>query len=175
MTENQPPNLRHLFYPKCPYNDSVLQLVLKLSLMAFGTVGLTFLNRWIAVVYLLYFIVFFFVAMPVKHCQYCYYKVKEPTIDKKEGKTIMKLLPVDTWKESYLQKHVDCGKKWGFNFFILWLGPPVLIGISLFLNFSIGALISLLGFIGVLTVMIIYMKKKVCPTCAIMEECHTSF
>ena len=37
------------------------------------------------------------------------------------------------------------------------------------------ALISLLGFIVVLAVMLIHAKRKVCPTCAIMDECHTAF
>jgi membrane protein YdbS with pleckstrin-like domain len=126
-------------------------------------------------VYLIYFVVFFFWAMPVKHCQYCYYKVKETTIDKENGKPIVKLLPKDKWKESYLNKHVACGKKWGFNFFILWFLPIVLISISLFLSFSIFALISLIGFIVVLAVMLIHMKWKVCPTCAIVDECHAAF
>ena len=152
---------------KCPFNNSVLQVVLRLALMVIGTVGLYFLNVWVAVVYLIYYVAFFFLAMPLKHCQYCYYKVKETTIDK-NGKTIVKLLPKDEWKESYLKKHVDCGKKWGFNFFILWFLPIFLIGISFFLSFSIFALISLIGFIVVLAVMLIHMKWKVCPTCAIV-------
>ena len=161
-------------FPKFPFNKSVLQLV-KLALIALGTVGLYFLNLWIAVVYLIYSVVFYFLAMPLWHCQYCYYKVKVTAIDRKTGKTIVKLLPVDKWKESYLKKHVDYAKKWGFNFFILWLAPIVLIGISFFLSFSIFALMSLIGFIVVLVVMLIYMKRKVCPTCAIVDECHASF
>ena len=160
---------------KCPFNRPVLQKVLRLCLMALGTAGLYFLNIWVSVVYLIYFVVFFFWAMPVKHCQYCYYKVKETTIDKENGKPIVKLLPKDKWKESYLNKHVACGKKWGFNFFILWFLPIVLIGISLFLSFSIFALIALIGFIVVLATMLIHMKWKVCPTCAIVDECHASF
>jgi len=155
---------------KCPFNTSVLQIVLRLVLMVLGTVGLYFLNLWVAVVFLIYYVAFFFFLMPVKHCQYCYYKVKETT---KDGKKC--LLPKDQWKESYLQKHVDCGKKWGFNFFILWFLPIVLISISLFLSFSIFALISLIGFIVVLAISLIHMRWKVCPTCAIMEECHAAF
>jgi hypothetical protein len=161
-------------FPKCPFNKSVLQLV-KLALIALGTLGLYFLNLWIAVVYLIYSVVFYFLAMPLWHCQYCYYKVKVTAMDRKTGKTMVKLLPVDKWKESYLKKHVNCAKKWGFNFFILWLGPIVLIGILFFLSFSIFALMSLIGFIVVLVVMLIYMKRKVCPTCAIVDECHASF
>ena len=34
------------------------------------------------------------------------------------------------------------------------------------------SLLSLIGFNVVLAVMFIHMKWKVCPTCAIMDECH---
>ena len=158
---------------KCPFNRSPLQVVLRLVMMVFGTMGLYFLNIWVAVVYLIYYLVFFFLLMPIKHCQYCYFCVKETTIE--NGKTIKKLLPVDKWKESYLKKHVACGKKWSFNFIILWFLPIVLIIISFFFNFSIFALISLIGLIVVLAVTLTHMRWKVCPTCAIMEECHSSF
>jgi len=160
---------------KCPYNRSVLVWVFRLGLMVFGTVGLTFLNIWVSVVYLIYSVAFNFLAMPLKHCQYCYYNLNETTIDKKKGKTIVKLLPINKWKESYLKKHVDCGKKWGFTFFILWLLPIGLIGISFFWNFSIIALLSLIGFIVVLAGMLLYVRWKVCPTCAIVDECHAAF
>ena len=33
----------------------------------------------------------------------------------------------------------------------------------------------LIGFIVMLVVMFIHMKWKVCPTCAIMDECHAAF
>ena len=155
---------------KCPFNTSAFQIVLRLVLMAVGTVGLIFFNVWVAIAYLIYYVAFFFLLMPLKHCQYCYYKEKEITIDGKEG-----LLPLDKWKESYLKKHVACGKKWEFNFFILWLLPIVLISISLFLSFSIFALIFLIGFIVVLATMLSHMKLKVCPTCAIVAECHAAF
>ena len=160
---------------ECPPTKSVLQLVFRFGLMAFGTVGLIFLNLWVSLGYLIYSLGFYVLAYPLKSCQYWYYKVKETTIDRKKGKTIGKLLPIDKWSESYLQKHVDCGKTWGLNFFILWLIPIVLIGISFFLSFSRFALISLIGFIVVLVVMAIHMKRKICPTCAIVDECHTSF
>jgi membrane protein YdbS with pleckstrin-like domain len=168
-------DLRHLFYPKCPYNNSIILLVLRISQIALGTVGLSVINVWVAVVYLLYSVVFNLLAWPVKHCRYCYYKVKEFTVDKKNGKTSLTLLPIDEWKKSYLEKHVACGKKWSKNLFVLWLGPIVLIGISFFLDFSIFALISLISFIGVLAVTLIYTRWKVCPTCAFMEECHAAF
>ena len=159
---------------KCPYNKSVLVWVFRLGQMVFGTVGLTFLNIWVAVMYLLYTFVFTFWAWPVKHCKHCYYNVT--TMYKKHGKTIMKLLPIDEWKESHLKKHVDCGKKLFPPLgILLWLLPIVLIGISFFWNFSIIALLSLIGFMILLAVMLLYVRWKVCPTCAFMEECHASF
>ena len=48
---------RNLYFPKCPYNNSVFQWVLRLGLLVLGTVGLTFLNLWVAVAYLTYFVV----------------------------------------------------------------------------------------------------------------------
>jgi len=161
---------------KCPYNKSVLLWVFRLGLMVLGTVGLIFLNIWVAVMYLLYTIVFSFWAMPVIHCKYCYYNVTETTIDEKNGKTVMKLLPIDEWKESYLKKHVKCAKK-SFPplYILLWLLPIILISISFFVNFSIIALLSLIGFIALLTITLLYTKWKVCPTCAFVDECHSSF
>ncbi|MFX1393342.1 MAG: hypothetical protein ACFFAH_07190 [Promethearchaeota archaeon] len=158
---------------KCPFYKSGFQWVLRLVLMVLGTMGLYFLNVWVAVAYLIYYILFYFLLMPLKHCQYCYYRVKETTTE--GGKTISKLLPKGKWTECYLKKHVACGKKWGFSFIILWLLPIVLIIISFFLNFSIFALICLIGFVGVLALSLIHMRWKVCLTCAIMEECHSSF
>lgn len=161
-------------FPKCPYNKPILQLI-KLALTALGTVGIYFLDLRIAVGYLICSLLFFFLAMPLWHCQYCYYSVKKTGINPENGKTAVELLPVDQWKETYLEKHVTCAKRWGFMFFILWAGPIVLITVSLFLNFSVFALISLIGFIIALTAMILYTKWKVCPTCAIMEACHDAF
>ncbi len=159
-------------FPKCPFYRSALVMVLTLALIVLGTIGIYFLNLWAALVYLIYSTVFYFLAMPIRHCQYCYYKVKETT---KEGETIAKLLPLDEWKESHLQKHVVCAKRWGYNFFTIWLIPIILIVISFFLNFSIFALISLFGFLVVLGVNFLYMRRKVCTQCAIMEACHASF
>ena len=176
MTEvQQTLNLRHLFYPKCPYNNSVIVLVFRVSLIAFGTVGLIFFNVWVAGVYLIYYVWFNLLVWPIKHCQYCYYKVKESTVDGKTGKNTLALLPVDEWKETYLEKHVACAKKWFFHSYILWLGPIVFIPISFFLDFSVFALISLIGFIVVLAGTLLYVRFRVCPTCAFMEECHAAF
>ena len=160
---------------KCPYNKSVLNWLFRLGMMVFGTVGIYFLNLWVAVVYLIYYVVWSFLLMPLKHCKNCYYMVKETTTNEKTGKTSVNLLPKEEWVESCLEKHVACGKKWGFNFFISWFAPIVLIIISFFFNFSIIALISLIGFIGSLAGSIIYVRYKICPRCAIIEECHEAF
>ena len=168
-------DLRSLFYPKCPYNNSVLVSVLRLGLIALGTVGISFFNIWVTVVYVVYSAAFNLLALPIKHCQYCYYEVKEPKVDWETGKATLTLLPVDEWNETFLQKHVACAKKWFFHSYILWLGPIVLIDMSLLLNFSLFALISLIGFIGVLAGKLLYVRWKVCPTCAFMDECHAAF
>jgi len=171
---NQSSNLRHLFYPRCPYNDSVIVLIFRIGIITFGTIGLSFLNVWVAVVYLLYSVVYNALIWPIIHCQYCYYKIREPTIE--IGKTVLKLLPIDDWKESYLPKHVACGKKWGSpNIMLLWFAPIVLISISFFLNFSPFAVVALIGFLIVLVANGIYIRRKVCTNCAFMEECHSSF
>ncbi len=146
-----------------------------LVLIALGTLGIYFLSLWIAVAYLIYSILWYFFIMPIKHCQYCYYRVKETTIDRKKGKPIEKLLPLDKWRESYLPKHVGWEKKITFFLAIIWLLPILLIVISFFLKFSIFALISLIGFIAVLAGNFFYMLRKVCTTCAIQKECHSSF
>ncbi|UCG70013.1 MAG: hypothetical protein JSV09_03075 [Thermoplasmata archaeon] len=172
MVEEQESKLFFLgIFPKCPFYYSALHMVLMIGIMVLGTLGLTFLNLWIAMVYLAYFIVFYFLVMPLIHCQHCYYRV----VETKEDKTVKKLLPLDEWRESCLKKHVECGKKWGFNFFISWFLPIILIGISLFLSFSTMALIYLIGFIIVLAVMLIHMRWIVCPKCAIVNECHAAF
>ena len=112
--------------------------------------------------------------MPLWHCKYCYYNVA--TTDKKNGKAVMKLLSVEEWKELYLKKHVHSGKKLFPPLgLLLWLLPIVLIGISFLVNFSIVALLSLIGFIVMLALMLLYVRWKVCPTCAFMEECHEAF
>jgi membrane protein YdbS with pleckstrin-like domain len=162
-------------FPRCPFYKSALLMVLTLILIALGAIGIYYLNLWAALVYLIYSTVFYLVAMPLWHCQYCYYKVKETTKERNSGETIEKLLPLDQWKESYLEKHIGCAKKWGYNFFIIWLIPIVLIVISFFLNFSIVALISLIGFVAVLGGIYGYMRRKICTKCAIMEECHAAF
>lgn len=175
MVEEQNSKLFFLgIFPKCPFYKSVQAVLIILVLIALGTVGIYFLNLWAAVGYLIYSILFYFLVMPLTLCKYCYYKVKETTIDRKKGKTIEKLLPLDKWRESYLKKHVG-QKNWVVFMTIVWFLPIVLIVISFFLNFSIFALISLIGFIVVLVGNFFYMLRVKCPTCAIRDECHSSF
>ena len=161
-------------FPKCPFYNSVQTILIILALIALGTVGIYFLNLWAAVGYLVYSILFYFLAMPLTICKYCYYKVKETKKDRETGKTIEKLLSIDKWRESHLKKHVG-QKNWTGLMTIVWFAPIVLTVISFFLNFSTFALISLIGFIVVLVGNIFYMLKKKCPKCAIREECHSSF
>jgi hypothetical protein len=174
MVEEQKSKLFFLgIFPKCPFYKPVPVLII-LVLIALGTWGIYYLDLWAAVAYLIYSILFYFLAMPFTICKYCYFKVKETTIDKEKGETIEKLLSLDKWRESYLKKHVGQGG-WTVFMSIIWLLPIVLIVISFFLNFSIFALISLIGFIFVLVGNFFYMLKKKCPTCAIQDECHSSF
>lgn len=143
--------------------------------MGFGTVGLSFFNVWVSVVYLSYSLLFFFLLMPSKHCRYCYYAIRDRSADRNEENLDARQLSVAEWKKSYLKKHVECGKRWGLNLFILWLAPIVLMVISFFLDFSILALVSLIGFMAALGMIAVDMRRRVCPTCAIRDECHASF
>ena len=161
-------------FPKCPFYKSVQNILIILVLISLGTLGIYFLNQWVAIGYFIYSMLFYFLAMPFTICKYCYYKVKETKIDNETGKTVEKLLSVDKWSESHLKKHVG-QKNWTGLMTMVWFGPIILTAISFFLNFSIFALISLIGFIVVLVGSIIYLLKKKCPKCAIREECHASF
>ena len=161
-------------FPKCPFYKSIQNILIILVLISLGTLGIYFLNQWAAVGYFVYSMVFYFLAMPFTICKYCYYKVKETKKDNETGKTVEKLLSVDKWSESHLKKHVG-QKNWTGLMTIVWFGPIILTAISFFFNFSIFALISLIGFIVVLVGSIIYLLKKKCPKCAIKEECHASF
>jgi len=176
MTEEQKSNLSYLgIFPKCPFYKSVQAVLIILVLIALGTMGIYFLNLWAAMLYLLYSIVFYFLVMPLGLCKYCYFKVKETTIDKDTGETIERLLSKEKWSELYLPKHVICGKKWTWALVIVWFLPIVLIVISFFVSFSIYALLSLIGFIVVVVGNFFYMVKVKCPKCPIVDECHSSF
>jgi len=173
MVEKQDSKLFILgIYPKCPFYASLQALLIISALIALGTVGIYFFNLWAAVGYLIYSILFYFLLMPLTMCKFCYFKVKETTVEK--GKTVEKLLTVDKWRESYLKKHV-AQKNWVIFMVIVWFLPIVLIAISFFTNFSIFALLSLIGFIIVLVGNYFYMLRVKCPKCAIKEECHSSF
>ena len=113
--------------------------------------------------------------MPFTMCKYCYYKVTETTIDKKTGKTIKKLMSIEKWRESSgIEKHVG-QKNWTYCMSVIWILPIVLIIISFFKDFSIFALISLIGFIAALVGNYYYLLRKKCPTCAMKEDCHSAF
>ena len=174
MVEEQKSKLLFLgIFPKCPFYKPVPVLII-LILIALGAWGIYYLNLWAAVGYLIFSILFYFLVMPFTMCKYCYYKVKETSIDKEKRKTIERLLSVDNWREAYLHKHVG-QKNWTVFMTTVWFLPIVLIVVSFFLNFSIFALISLIGFIVVVVGNWFYMLRVKCPSCAIQEECHSSF
>ena len=175
MVEEQKSKLFILgIFPKCPFYKP-LPLVFIVVQTILGTLGIYFLNLWVAIVYLIYAVSWYFLVQPIVHCKYCYYKSTETKIDDKSEKSIEQLLPKEKWLESCFEKHVDCGKKWSPVMMISWFLPMILIGISLFLNFSIIALITLIGFVCVVATGLAHMRWKVCPTCAFMEECHAAF
>ena len=174
MVEEQKSRLFFLgMIPKCPFYKPVNELII-LVLLALGTWGIYYLNLWVAMGYLIYSILYYFLVMPLTICKYCYFKVTETIEDKEKGKPVMKLLSVDKWSKSHLHLHVG-QKNWTGLMTLVWFGPIILTIISFFLNFSIFALISLIGFIVVLVGSIFYLLKKKCPKCAIREECHSSF
>jgi len=173
MVEEQKSILLLGIFPKCPFYKPVPVLIV-LVLIALGTWGIYFLSLWGAIAYLVYSFLFYFLVMPFTMCKYCYFKVKATTTDKENAKTIEKLLSVDEWSESHLHKHVG-QKHWAWLMFIIWFIPVVLIVISFFRDFSIFAVISLIGFITVVVGNYFYMLKVKCPTCPIKEQCHSSF
>jgi hypothetical protein len=176
MSEEQNSKLFFLgIFPKCSFYKSIQAMLIIIALIAIGTVGIYFLNLWAAVGYLAYSIGYYFLAMPLTLCKYCYFKTTETTIDRDTGETIVQRLPLDKWRESYCQKHIEQGKRWTWTMSIVWLLPIVLIVISFFLSFSIYALISLIGFIVVLVGNFFYMIKKKCPSCPIVDDCQAGF
>jgi hypothetical protein len=160
-------------FPKCPFYKP-LPLLIVIVLVSLGTVGISFLNYWAAVGYAVFSLVFYFLVMPFTTCKFCYFKVTESEVDEETGKTTEKLLSVEQWSKSHLHLHVS-QKGWAFVMAIIWFAPIVLIGISFFLNFSIYALLSLIGFLGMLVGNYFYMLRIKCPTCPIQEQCHSSF
>ena len=161
------------FIPKCPFYKPVPVLII-FVLIALGTWGIYYLSLWAAVVYVIYSLFFYFLVMPFTMCKYCYFKTTETTTDQENGKTTKNLLTVDKWSESHLRKHVG-QKHWVWFMFIVWMLPIVLTIVSFFMNFSIFAVIALIGFIAVVVGNYFYMVRVKCPTCPIQEECHSSF
>ena len=166
MGKSQNSELLYLgIFPKCPFYKSLQTILIILVLITIGTIGIKFFDSWIAVGYFVYSMLFYFLIMPFKVCKYCYFKVKQTTVDEETGKTVEKLLSVDEWSQKCLKKHVG-QKNWAGLMIILWFAPIVFTVISLFLNFSIFAPITLIGFIAVLIGNYLYMIKVKCPKCA---------
>lgn len=175
MNEENKTRLTFLgIFPNCPFYKPVNQLFV-IAALAFGTWGAYYLNLWAAIGFGIYAILYFYFIMPIWHCQFCYYKVYESEIDANKRKPSKKLLSVEKWTESYLAKHVKCGKNWGINFTIILFTPIILIIISFFLSFNYLAIIALVGFIASIALLVLYMKKKTCEKCPIKEDCHSSF
>lgn len=141
---------------KCPAAASKSRFFLNLLMVALGAGGLYFLSVWVSVVYLVAFFAFFFVVMPMTACRYCYFRT-----DASLGE----------WKEEYLQQHSDNMKKWGTGIFFIWGIPVVGIIASLFVNFSIVAVICLVGFVAILSVLPVHLNRIICAHCAILEVC----
>jgi hypothetical protein len=112
--------------------------------------------------------------MPLTICKYCYFKVKDTTIDKEQVKTTEKLPSIEKWRKTLLHMHVG-QKNWVWLMLLIWLLPIVLIIISFFTNFSYLAIISLVVFFASLVGNYLHMVRIKCPSCAIREECHSSF
>ena len=149
--------------PKCPFYRPVRLLII-LALIVIGTWGISFLNIWASVLYLIYSILVFGLILPLTICRYCFYKTKMDI-----------QFSVAKWRELYLNKWILQGKIVRILMGIVWLLPMGLIFISFLVNFSFFGLLSLIGCIAVLGGNVIYMNHRVCSTCAIKDECHSSF
>jgi len=117
-------NLTYLgIFPKCPFYRPIRLLII-LAMIVIGSWGISFLNIWASVSYIIYSILIFGLILPLTICKYCYYKT-------------MKSLEfsVEKWRELFLKKWVSQGKNARIFMGIIWLLPIVLISISFFLNF----------------------------------------
>ncbi len=112
--------------------------------------------------------------MPLTICKYCYFKVKDTAIDKKQLKTTEKLQSIEKWSKTLLHMHVG-QKNWVWLMLLIWLLRIVLIIISFFTNFSYLAIIALVVFIASLVGNYLHIVRIKCPSCTIREECHLSF
>lgn len=142
---------------ECPATASKSRFGLNLVMIVLGAVGLYFLSIWIAALYVVFFLVYFFVIMPVKACRYCYYRSGDITLEE--------------WKEKYLDLHANCMKMWGVGIFVIWGAPIVGILISFYTNFSIVALLCLIGFVILLFVSNRHLRESICSQCAMLEVC----
>lgn len=174
MEKEKKSKLFYLGYvPKCLFYKPI-NLLIYLVLIAFGTWGSYYLNLWAAVAYPIYSLLFLFLIMPLTMCKYCYFKVKETTVDEEKGKSVEKLMTVNNWGKSHLHKHVG-QKYWVWPMMIIWVLPIVLTIISFFRNYSYLAIIALVGFILSLIGYFLYVTQIKCKACPIKEECHSSF
>lgn len=163
-------------FPRCPFYNSFVAVSIILVLIAFGTIGIYFLNRSLAIAYLVYSISWYFLAMPFVMCKYCYFNLKETTTHQATGKTVDVLMPIHRWREiDGIAKHASRGKKTTIFMAVIWLAPLVLISMSFFRGFSFFALLALIAFAIVLVGNYYYMLRVKCPTCAIKDECHAAF
>ena len=161
-------------YPRCPFYKTVPVLII-LVLITFGTWGIYYLNLWAAGIYLIFSLGWYFVVMPFTLCKFCYYRAKETVVDQESGVMFEQLMSVEKWREmNGIAMHVGQAK-WTYCMSAIWLLPIPLIIISYFVNFSIFALVALIGFIAVLVGNYYYMLRVKCPTCAIREDCHAAF
>jgi 4-hydroxybenzoate polyprenyltransferase len=166
MTNSKNSKLLFLgIYPKCPFYKP-LPVFIILVLISFGTWGIYYLNFWVALGYLIYSMAFYFLLMPFTMCKYCYFKVKETVEDDKSS--------VENWAKSGLHLHVG-QKNWTWAMFIVWALPMVLTIVSFFIDFSVFAVIALIGFVALVIGNYLFMVRVKCPSCPIREECHSSF
>ena len=141
---------------KCPAATSRSRFLLNVVMVALGAVGLYYLSIWVSLAYIAGFVLFFFVVMPLKACQYCYFRTDEP---------------LEEWKEKNLQMHAESMKKWGSAIFLIWGVPIAGIVISFFFNFSAIALVCLIGFVALLSVSSMQLNRSICAQCAILDVC----
>ena len=149
--------------PKCPFYRPVRLLII-LAMITLGTWGISFLKIWASVSYFIYSILVFGLILPLTICKFCFYKTKMSI-----------QFSINKWRELYLNKWVSQGKIVRIFMGIIWLLPMVLIFISFFLNFSIYAVIALIGLVAMVVGNYLFMVRVKCPKCPIREECHSSF
>jgi len=73
-------------FPKCPFYKPIPVLII-IAFIALGTWGIFYLNLWVALAYSIYSVLWYFLFMPVVHCQHCYFKVKDIPVNNEKGDT----------------------------------------------------------------------------------------